>query len=168
MAARASLIHFGNVTQTHRSSSHRLLAALLIVIVLAICLFSGLSAVGLIGPDEPRYAWIAQHMSTTGDWITPKLYGQPWFEKPILYYWAAAGAFKFLHSSEWAARLPSAFAALVAALTMAALGFWRYGHRTARATLLVFPTCVGVIAFSRAAGPDMLFTAALSLALFSA
>ncbi|HKF52444.1 MAG TPA: hypothetical protein VKB26_09045, partial [Candidatus Acidoferrales bacterium] len=47
-------------------------------------------------------------------------------------------------------------------------GFWRYGHRTARATLLVFPTCVGVIAFSRAAGPDMLFTAALSLALFSA
>ena len=136
--------------------------------VLIICLFSGLSAVGLIGPDEPRYAWIAQHMASTGDWLTPKLYGQPWFEKPVLYYWAAAAGFKFLHSSEYAARLPSAFAALVAAFAMAALAFWRYGTRTARAVLLIFPTSVGVIAFARAAGPDMLFTAALSLALFSA
>lgn len=166
--ARTSLIHFGTVTETGRSSSHRVPASLLVAVVLAICLFSGLSAAGLIGPDEPRYAWIAQHMAATGDWLTPRLYGRPWFEKPILYYWAAAAAFKFVHSSEWAARLPSAFSALVAALTMAALAFWRYGRRTARATLLIFATSVGVIAFSRAAGPDMLFTAALALSLFSA
>lgn len=107
-------------------------------------------------------------MASTGDWLTPKLYGQPWFEKPILYYWAAAIGFKFLHSSEWAARLPSAFAALVAAFAMAALGYCRYGRRTARATLLIFATFVGVIAFTRAAGPDMLFSAALALALCSA
>ncbi|MGC1104934.1 MAG: glycosyltransferase family 39 protein [Candidatus Acidiferrales bacterium] len=156
------------MTQKHRAPSYRLPAALLIGIVLVICLFSGLSAIGLVGPDEPRYAWIAQHMAMTGDWLTPKLYGQPWFEKPVLYYWAAAVGFKFLHSSEYAARLPSAFAALVAAIAMAALGYWRYGRRTARATLLIFPTSVGVIAFARAAGPDMLFSAALSLALLSA
>jgi 4-amino-4-deoxy-L-arabinose transferase-like glycosyltransferase len=156
------------VTETHRAPYHRLLAALLIAIVLLICLFSGLSAIGLVGPDEPRYAWIAQHMARTGDWLTPKLYGHPWFEKPILYYWAAAVGFKFLHSSEWAARLPSAIAALVAAFAMAALGYWRYGRRTARATLLIFSTFVGVIAFTRAAGPDMLFSAALALALCSA
>ncbi|MFZ0640820.1 MAG: glycosyltransferase family 39 protein [Candidatus Acidiferrales bacterium] len=107
-------------------------------------------------------------MASTGDWLTPRLYGQPWFEKPVLYYWAAAAGFKFLHSSEYAARLPSALAALVAAIAMAALAFWRYGARTARAVLLIFPTSVGVIAFARAAGPDMLFAAALSLALLSA
>lgn len=107
-------------------------------------------------------------MASTGDWITPRLYGQPWFEKPILYYWAAAIGFKFLHAPEWAARLPSAIAALIAALAMSALAYWRYGQRTARATLLIFATFVGVIAFSRAAGPDMLFAAFLSLALFSA
>ncbi len=123
---------------------------------------------GLIGPDEPRYAWIAQHMASTGDWLTPRLYGQPWFEKPILYYWSAAVAFKFIPSPECAARLPSAFAALIAALSAAALAFWRYGRRTARATLLIFSTSIGVIAFARTAGPDMLFTAALSLALVSA
>lgn len=107
-------------------------------------------------------------MAASGDWLTPRLYGRPWFEKPILYYWSAALAFKFIPSAEWAARLPSAFAALIAALSAAALAFWRYGRRTARATLLIFATSVGVIAFARAAGPDMLFTAALCLALVSA
>lgn len=156
------------MAENHHARSYRFAAPLVTGIVLAICLFTGLASVGLIGPDEPRYAWIAQHMASSGDWLTPRLYAHPWFEKPILYYWSAAVAFKLIPSVEWAARLPSAFAALIAALSAAALAFWRYGRRTARATLLIFSTCVGVIAFARAAGPDMLFTAALSLALVSA
>ncbi len=60
---------------------------------IAVSLFSHLGAIGFLGPDEPRYAWIARAMATTGDWVTPRLYGQPWFEKPVLYYWAAAVGF---------------------------------------------------------------------------
>ncbi|MGH9729027.1 MAG: glycosyltransferase family 39 protein [Candidatus Acidiferrales bacterium] len=135
---------------------------------MAVCLFSGLSAIGLVGPDEPRYAWIARNMAHTGNWITPFLYGLPWFEKPILYYWSSALFFKFLHSPEWAARLPSSLATLVSALAMAWLALRRYGTSTAWAVLLIFPTCVGVIAFARAASPDMLFTAGLALALVCA
>ena len=86
--------------------------------VVAICLFSHLAAFGLVGPDEPRYAWIARAMAQTGDWVTPRLYGSPWFEKPILYYWAAAVGFAFHLPAEWAARLPSAVAALAAALAI--------------------------------------------------
>jgi 4-amino-4-deoxy-L-arabinose transferase-like glycosyltransferase len=107
-------------------------------------------------------------MAQTGNWITPFLYGQPWFEKPILYYWSAAAGFKFLHSPEWAARLPSSLAALAAALVMAWLAWRRYGAKTAWAVLLIFPTCLGIVAFSRAAAPDMLFTACLALALVCA
>lgn len=51
---------------------------------------------------------------------------------------------------------------------MAWLALRRYGTRTAWAVLLIFPTCVGVIAFARAASPDMLFTASLALALLCA
>ena len=151
-----------------RRISRRIFWALLIVAVLVICFFTGLASLGLTGPDEPRYAWIARAMANTGDWITPKLYGQPWFEKPALYYWCAAAGFKYLSSAEWAARLPSAIAALVAAFAAGLIAVWRYGARTARATVLIFATCAGVIAFARAAAPDMLFTAALALALFSA
>src|SRR6202451_4200702 len=83
-------------------------AAIIAACFAFIVLFAGLGAVGFRGPDEPRYAWIARAMAETGDWITPRLYGQPWFEKPVLYYWAAGIAFKLFHSPEWAARIPSA------------------------------------------------------------
>lgn len=133
--------------------------------VLSICLFSHPGALGLVGPDEPRYAWIARAMANTGDWVTPRLYGQPWFEKPILYYWSAGIGFRILHSPEWAARLPSAFAALAAALAIAWLAFRFYDKNTAWAALLIFPTTVGAIGFARAATPDMEFSAAFTLAM---
>jgi len=68
--------------------------AILILATLYICYFSHLGAIGFVGPDEPRYAWIARDMAETGDWITPRLYGKPWFEKPPLFYWGAAVGFK--------------------------------------------------------------------------
>src|SRR5271156_5274620 len=107
------------------------IAAILVTgVVSAICLFSHLGALGLVGPDEPRYAWIARAMAQTGDWITPRLYGTPWFEKPILYYWAAAIGFALHLPAEWAARLPSAIAALAAALAISWLGKKFYASAT--------------------------------------
>src|ERR1700723_3966228 len=90
-------------------------------------LFGNLGALGLVGPDEPRYAWIARALAETGHWDTPRLYGQPWFEKPVLYYWAAALGFRLNLPAEWAARLPSAIAALAATLTISWLGWKHYG-----------------------------------------
>ena len=96
-------------------------------VIVLVCLFGNLGAIGLVGPDEPRYVWIARDMAATHDWVTPMLYGQPWFEKPVLYYWAAAVGFLLHLPAEWAARLPSAFAALAAAVTIAWLGKRYYG-----------------------------------------
>ncbi|MFM8392784.1 MAG: glycosyltransferase family 39 protein, partial [Acidobacteriota bacterium] len=48
----------------------------------------------LIGPDEPRYAEIGYAMAQSGDWITPRLGGIEWFEKPALTYWLAASGSK--------------------------------------------------------------------------
>jgi 4-amino-4-deoxy-L-arabinose transferase-like glycosyltransferase len=149
-------------------------AAIIAACVVFICLFSGLGAVGLLGPDEPRYAWIARAMAETGDWVTPRLYGQPWFEKPILYYWAAAVGFRLNLPAELAARLPSAIAALAATLTMGWLGWKHYrveeSFRKSPAFLapLIFSTTVAAIGFSRAATPDMLFSASIALAMASA
>src|SRR4051812_454291 len=121
-----------------------------------------------MGPDEPRYAWIARDMAETGDWITPRLYGSPWFEKPPLYYWGAAISFKLFGVSETTARLPSAIAALLATLALAWLAWRVYGSATTRWLLLLLPTTAGMIGFSHAAATDMPFSAMLTCAMVPA
>jgi 4-amino-4-deoxy-L-arabinose transferase-like glycosyltransferase len=138
--------------------------AVLICATLYVCYFSHLGAIGFVGPDEPRYAWIARDMAETGDWVTPRLYGKPWFEKPPLYYWGAAICFKLFAVSEAAARLPSAISALLATLAMAWLAWRVYSAETARWLLLLLPTTVGMIGFSHAAATDMPFSAMLTIA----
>src|SRR5580704_7284049 len=101
------------------SIAMRILWILLIVATLYISYFRNLGIVGLVGPDEPRYAWIAREMVESHDWVTPRLYGQPWFEKPILYYWSAGLCFRLFGVSETTARLPGAFFALLATLALA-------------------------------------------------
>ena len=140
----------------------------LIVATLYVCYFSHLGALGFVGPDEPRYAWIARDMTETGDWVTPRLYGNPWFEKPPLYYWGAALCFKVFGVSEAAARLPCAISALLATLALAWLAWRLYGTETARCVLLLLPTTVGMIGFSHAAATDMPFSGMLTIAMVCA
>lgn len=149
--------------------------------VIVVCLFTHLGAFGLVGPDEPRYAWIARAMAQTGDWVTPRLYGSPWFEKPILYYWTAAIGFALHLPAEWAARLPSAISALAAAKAIAWLGWKFYPPRSNEGVArrpgltdpillapIIFATSVAAIGFARAATPDMLFSASIALAMAAA
>jgi 4-amino-4-deoxy-L-arabinose transferase-like glycosyltransferase len=159
-------------TKSERNTNIAALIAAALVTVVA--LFANLGAIGLVGPDETRYAWIARAMAETGDWVTPKLWGAPWFEKPVLYYWAAAIGFCMHLPAEWAARLPSAFAALVAAVAIAYFAWRHYGGAEDLSTIpallapVIFSTSVAAIAFARAATPDMLFSAAITLAMIFA
>lgn len=132
------------------------------------CYFSHLGMLGFLGPDEPRYAWIARDMMETHDWVTPRLYGRPWFEKPPLFYWSAGLCFKLFGVSEAAARLPSAISALLASLALAWLAKRLYGAETARWLLLLLPTTVGTIGFSHAAATDMPFSAMFTIAMVCA
>jgi 4-amino-4-deoxy-L-arabinose transferase-like glycosyltransferase len=59
----------------------------------------------LLDPDEGRYAEIPREMLARGDWITPRLDGLKYFEKPPLQYWATAAAYSLFGVREWTARL---------------------------------------------------------------
>src|SRR5262249_55798676 len=108
-------------------------------------------------------------MAETGDWITPRLYGRPWFEKPPLLYWGGAIFFRLLPGQpEIAARLPSAICALLATLALAWLAWRTYGEESARWLLLLLPTSVGMIGFSHACATDMPFAGMLTAALVCA
>ena len=67
-------------------------------------------------PDEGRYAEIAREMALSSDFVTPRLNGLKYFEKPPLQYWATALAFKAFGQHEFTARLWSAATGLLGLL----------------------------------------------------
>ena len=94
--------------------THSRTIALLLLFVLV--WFAGLDHRALTRPDEGRYSEIPREMAVTGDWVTPRLNGLKYFEKPPLQYWATAAAFKSFGVREWTARLVRAVAGLAVAI----------------------------------------------------
>jgi 4-amino-4-deoxy-L-arabinose transferase-like glycosyltransferase len=141
------------------------LTVLLLALACYIFFFHGLWSIGLLGPDEPRYTAVAREMYLTGDYITPRLHGMPWFEKPILLYWLVALGFHVFGVGEFAARFPSALAATACVFFAYFVCRRLWGRTTAMWTALILATSVGTFAFARAASTDMLLTACLTLAL---
>jgi 4-amino-4-deoxy-L-arabinose transferase-like glycosyltransferase len=81
---------------------------MLLILLMAAVWFGNLEYRKLVRPDEGRYAEIAREMAASGDWITPRLNGIKYFEKPALQYWITAGAYRLFGEHHWTARLWSA------------------------------------------------------------
>jgi 4-amino-4-deoxy-L-arabinose transferase-like glycosyltransferase len=139
---------------------------LLIAGFCAFLFFYGLGQFGLVGADEPRYAQVAREMLERHDWITPVLGGQPWLEKPPLYYWQAMLSYSLFGVSDWAARVPSAFDATLMVLAVY-LFFRRFRRGIELDGALIGASCGGVIAYARAASMDMALAAAFTIAMLA-
>ncbi len=72
----------------------------------------------LAEPDEARYAEIPREMLASGDFVTPRLNGVPYLEKPPLLYWANAASLRLFGLTPWAARLPTRLFGLGTLLTL--------------------------------------------------
>src|SRR3954465_1158607 len=83
----------------------------LFFLTLALCLLFGfrLGSYPLANPDEGRNAEIAREMIATGDFVTPRLNGVNYFEKPPLVYWSLVASMKVFGQNEWAVRAVPAF-----------------------------------------------------------
>ena len=77
----------------------------LLVVILVAAWLGSLAVRPLYKPDEARYGEIAREMAQSGDWVTPRLNGFKYFEKPPLQYWASAAALKVFGKHDWTARL---------------------------------------------------------------
>jgi 4-amino-4-deoxy-L-arabinose transferase-like glycosyltransferase len=138
-------------------------------VLLCALYFGDLNGMGLISTDEPRYADIGRAMARTGDLITPRLWGQPWFEKPPLLYWAIAAGFRAGLGPELAPRLP---VALLSVLFL--LFYWdrlrrMWDTRVACCSTAILATTAGWVALSGIAITDIplavFFSAAVLLAI---
>jgi 4-amino-4-deoxy-L-arabinose transferase-like glycosyltransferase len=83
-----------------------------LLVLFLIVWFYALGARTLVPSDEGRYAEMAREMVTTGDWITPRLDGLKYFEKPPLQTWMNALTFELFGLGEWQARLWSGLCGL--------------------------------------------------------
>jgi 4-amino-4-deoxy-L-arabinose transferase-like glycosyltransferase len=110
------------------------------VLLVLLAVFVSLDGLGdrkLANPDEGRYSEISREMAATGDFVTPRLNGLKYFEKPPMQYWASAIAFKVLGESEFSARLYTALCGLGCILLMAYVGWCLYDAETGLIAALV-------------------------------
>src|ERR1700712_1866384 len=127
---------------------------------------------GLVGhdpwkQDETYIFGIIHHLLDTGDWVVPTLAGEPFMEKPPLYYWVAAGFAWLL--SPWlplhdGARLATGF---FMAVTCGAIGWtarhW-WGHGYGRFSVLALLACLGIVFYGHLMLTDIPILAGFAIA----
>jgi len=105
----------------------RLAPLLAIGALLAAAWFGTLGLRPLYKADEARYAEIPREMVASGDWITPRLNGFKYFEKPPLQYWATGLFFEALGISDWTSRLWAALLGFAGILLVLSAGNRLFG-----------------------------------------
>jgi hypothetical protein len=136
-------------------------------VVCGFLFLAGVQSVGLLGADEPRYAQVAREMLQRHDYVTPTLWGKPWLEKPPLYYWMAAVAYKAAGGvHDWAARLPSV---VLTTLMVFFIYFWarRFYKGMQLDAAMITAASAMIIGFSRGASTDIPLTATFTMAMLS-
>ncbi len=124
----------------------------LLLAPLAVIWFGSLGMRSLISPDEGRYASIAWEMMRSGDWITPRLNGLLYFEKPPMQYWLSALFLHLFGLNEFAARLWPALAGFLTVLAVGATASRLWGRETGIRTLAIAASMTWV--FGNASFPD--------------
>lgn len=116
-------------------------------------------------PDEGRYAEIPREMIEHGDWVTPRLNYVEYFEKPPLFYWLVAMAFRAFGTSEGSARLVPALAGLATIAVSYFLAHRLFGRRAALVSAATLATAPLFFVFSQALVIDMLMTLLITACL---
>lgn len=140
--------------------------ALLVLLLLALAAWFGtLDYRKLIGPDEGRYAEISREMAVSGDWLTPRLNGIKYFEKPPLQYWATAAAFKTFGFHAWTARLWTALTGFLTVLVVWWSGRKLFGKAAGNYAAMVLISNLNFVLMGHFNALDMGLTLFTTLAL---
>jgi len=135
------------------------------IVVVAASFLHGLGAWPLMEPDEGRNAEVAREMLRRGDWAVPHFNGLPYLDKPVLLFWAIAASFQLFGINEFAARLPSAVAAIALVALTFDLARLLVGRRRAILAAIVVATMPIVVAYGRLVIFDLPLTVFTTAAL---
>jgi 4-amino-4-deoxy-L-arabinose transferase-like glycosyltransferase len=136
-----------------------------LVPLLAVYFAFHLGARALWSPVEGRYAEVAREMVVSGDYVTPRLNGVKYFEKPPLFYWLEALSIKLFGLREWSLRLWPALFAVLGCLAVYGTGWQLFGARAGLLAAGVLATSPLYYALGRVVAVDMTFAYFLSAGL---
>ena len=140
---------------------------LLIALLSLVIFFFYLGGIPLLDPDEPVYAQTPKEMLAFSDLISPRIYGEFWYDKPPMYYWLVAGAYQLFGINEFAARFPSALLGLITVLYIYQMGTRFFGERAGFLSAMILATSIEFFYLGKAAVTDMTLTFCLTVALLS-
>ncbi len=138
----------------------------LLLLVFASVHFAALFSPSLLDDADAAHASAAAHVAETGHWVTLKVDGIRYLEKPPLPYWLVAVDYRIFGENVLAAHLPGSLSVLGLAVLAWAWARRAYGDRAAFYAALGLLTCSGVFLFTRIFIPEALLTLLLSLALY--
>ncbi|MDN5863863.1 MAG: glycosyltransferase family 39 protein [Gammaproteobacteria bacterium] len=136
------------------------------LITFAVIWFGGLGYRPLFATDEGRYAEIPREMMAAGDWVTPRLNGLRYFEKPPLQYWMTAASYAVFGVHDWVARLWTAVAGFLTVLLAGFTAFRLYGRKAGWMTAAVLGGSFYFVFLSHFSTLDAVLCGAMSLNLF--
>ena len=114
----------------------------------------GIGSIPLLDPDEPVYAETAREMLAAGDFLSPRIFGNFWYDKPPMYYWLVAIAQFIFGDSEFAARFPAALMACGTSVMMY-VGITRlFNERAGFWSAMILTSCVEFFYMGKAAVTD--------------
>lgn len=140
-------------------------ATMTVLVVVCAPIFYQLGRWPLMDPDEGRNAEIGREMLALGSWALPHFNGLPFLDKPPLLFWSIAAAFHLLGETEFAARLPSAIAALALVALAMDMGRLLLDWRSALWVGVIVGTTPLVLVYGRLTIFDMPFTALTTAAV---
>ena len=140
-----------------------------IVLAVAVLIFLGcaFSPPYLMDDVDAVQAQIARNMLESGDWVTARLNGVPYLEKPPLKYWMIAVSYAIFGVHDWAARLPVVLSTVVLCWVTARFAAWAFGAREGLYAGLCLATCAGLFLFTRILIADVVVTLAITLSIWS-
>lgn len=147
--------------------SHRWKELVLLIMLLSTLFLTFLGSRALIEPDEARYVEIPREMLLTGDFITPHLNAIKYFEKPALFYWIEAGAYKIFGLNEYGLRLPIALLALLGCLAVFYTANRLFNRKTAFYSALILAASPVYLVMGHVITLDIPVAIFLSSALFA-
>ncbi|WP_425060734.1 Undecaprenyl phosphate-alpha-4-amino-4-deoxy-L-arabinose arabinosyl transferase [Sporomusa carbonis] len=136
-----------------------------VALIAATIMFFYLGGIPLLDPDEPVYGETPKEMLRFNEYLSPRIYGEYWYDKPPMYYWLVAGAFRLFGMNEFAARFPSALLGVAGVLAVYLFGRQLFNRRAAMAGALVLATSVEYFYLGKAAVTDITLNFCLMLSL---